>query len=239
MHVAHVAGPRNDPGVEAELGAVMDGGAVPQAEQPVDPEDGLAYVVVPVELDVAHPTSGMPAPGRRALHGKTKQALTATGVGVDHDGGLDHGTWSVVRDMYPEANIPVLQLSIDYHQPPEYHYALAKELAALRRRGVLIIGSGFMTHGLPFLEDFRPEAAPPAWSKEFDLWTAETLANGDVDALVDYKRRAPGVRLAHPTVDHFVPLFVALGASLGKKETPDTVIDGYFLGLSKRSVQFE
>ena len=80
---------------------------------------------------------------------------------------------------------------------------------------------------------------PPAWSREFDLWSAETLASGDVDALVDYKRRAPGVRFAHPTVDHFVPLFVALGASLAVNEAPDTVIDGYFLGLSKRSVQFD
>jgi len=95
-----------------------------------------------------------------------------------------------------------------------------------------------MTHGLPFIEDFRPDATPPAWSKEFDHWSAETLAKGDVDALVDYKRRAPGVRFAHPTVDHFVPLFVSLGAALGEKEVPQTVIEGYFLGLSKRSVQF-
>ena len=116
---------------------------------------------------------------------------------------------------------------------------LGRKLAPLRDEGVLIMGSGFMTHGLPFLEDFRPDATPPAWSKEFDLWSAETLAKGDVDALVDYKRRAPAVRFAHPTVDHFVPLFVALGASLDRNESPDTVIDGYFLGLSKRSVQFD
>ena len=115
----------------------------------------------------------------------------------------------------------------------------AGSAAAVIDEGVLVMGSGFMIHGLPFLEDFRPDAAPPAWSKEFDLWSAETLARGDVDALVDYRRRAPGVRYAHPTVDHFVPLFVALGASLATKESPETVIDGYYLGLSKRSVQFE
>src|SRR5207247_2436347 len=81
-----------------------------------------------------------------------------------------------------------------------------------------------------------PGAPAPGWSKEFDAWAAETLARGDVDALVDYRRTAPGLPYAHPTVDHFVPLFVALGASLD--ETPRTVIDGYFLGLSKRSVEF-
>jgi 4,5-DOPA dioxygenase extradiol len=101
------------------------------------------------------------------------------------------------------------------------------------------MGSGFLTHGLPFLTDFRPDAAPPSWSSEFDAWAAERLASGDVDGLVDYRRRAPGIRYAHPTVDHFVPLFVAVGASLERTETPRTVIDGYFLGLSKRSVEFD
>jgi len=101
------------------------------------------------------------------------------------------------------------------------------------------MGSGFMTHGLPFLRDFRPDAPAPTWSKEFDHWAAETLAKGDVDALLDYKRRAPGLPYAHPTVDHFVPLFVTLGASIDTLDTGKTVIDGYFLGLSKRSLQYE
>jgi 4,5-DOPA dioxygenase extradiol len=100
------------------------------------------------------------------------------------------------------------------------------------------MGSGFLTHGLPFLTDFRTDAPAPNWSVEFDNWTAEMLARGDLDALLDYRRRAPALRFAHPTVDHFVPLFVTLGASLETAETPDTIIDGYFLGLSKRSVQF-
>ena len=116
--------------------------------------------------------------------------------------------------------------------------ALGTRLAPLRDEGVLIMGSGFMTHGLPFLRDFRKDAPAPSWSMEFDGWVAEALARGDVDALLDYRRRAPGLPYAHPTVDHFVPLFVALGASLEKADSGRTVIDGYFLGLSKRSLQF-
>src|SRR5947207_526694 len=156
----------------------------------------------------------------------------------DPNRGLDHGAYVPLTVMYPQADIPVLQVSMPSLDSKDL-LDLGRKLAPLRDEGVLIMGSGFMTHGLPFLEDFRPDATPPAWSTEFDLWSAETLAKGDVDALVDYRRRAPGVRYAHPTVDHFVPLFVALGASLAAKESPETVIEGYFLGLSKRSVQFD
>jgi 4,5-DOPA dioxygenase extradiol len=140
--------------------------------------------------------------------------------------------------MYPEADVPVLQISMPSLDAGEL-LALGRKLAPLRDEGVLVMGSGFMTHGLPFLRDFRNDAPPPSWSKEFDAWAAETLAKGDVDALLDYRRRAPGLPYAHPTVDHFVPLFVALGASLEQVDRGRTVIDGYFLGLSKRSLQFE
>ena len=139
--------------------------------------------------------------------------------------------------MYPKADVPVLQISMPSLDSREL-LDLGRKLAPLRDEGVLIMGSGFLTHGLPFLRDFRTDAPPPAWSSEFDAWSAETLSKGDVDSLLDYRGRAPGVRYAHPTVDHFVPLFVSLGASLDK-EIPDTVIEGYFLGLSKRSVQFD
>lgn len=179
-----------------------------------------------------------PAPGAPELAQRVRDLLPGQPIASAPRRGLDHGAYVPLTVMWPAADIPVLQISMPSLDANEL-LELGKKLAPLRDEGVLIMGSGFMTHGLPFLEDFRPEAAPPAWSKEFDLWSAETLAKGDVDALVDYKRRAPGVRFAHPTVDHFVPLFVALGASLGTRERPDTVIDGYFLGLSKRSVQFE
>ena len=179
------------------------------------------------------------SPGAPDLAAKVKGLMPATEPVIEREmRGLDHGAWVPLMAMYPAADIPVLQMSMP-DLDPQHLFDVGRRLAPLRDEGVLIVGSGFMTHGLPFLEDFRPEAVPPAWSKEFDRWSAETLAKGDVDTLLDYKRRAPGVRFAHPTVDHFVPLFVALGASLDTKETPDTVIDGYFLGLSKRSIQFD
>jgi 4,5-DOPA dioxygenase extradiol len=107
-------------------------------------------------------------------------------------------------------------------------------LRPLRDEGVLVMGSGFMTHGLPFLRDFRTDAEPPAWSSEFDAWVAEALARHDVDGLAAY-RGVPSARYAHPTADHFVPLFVTLGAC-GAAEVA-TPIGGYWLGLSKRSIQ--
>lgn len=179
-----------------------------------------------------------PSPGAPALAQRVRELLAPHPVAEAPRRGLDHGAYVPLTVMYPGADIPVLQISMPSLDAREL-LELGRRLAPLRDEGVLIIGSGFMTHGLPFLRDFRPEATPPAWSVEFDLWAAETLARGDLDTLVDYRTTAPAVRYAHPTVDHFVPLFVSLGASLGTAEIPRTVIDGYFLGLAKRSVQFE
>lgn len=179
------------------------------------------------------------SPGAPWLAERVKQLVGAsTPVAEEPQRGLDHGAYVPLTVMYPEADIPVLQISmpsLDARQLLE----LGKKLAPLRDEGVLIMGSGFMTHGLPFLRDFRPDAPAPSWSEEFDQWAAENLAKGDVDALLDYKHRAPGLPYAHPTVDHFVPLFVTVGASLDALDTGRTVIDGYFLGLSKRSLQFD
>src|SRR6202044_2560843 len=108
-------------------------------------------------------------------------------------------------------------------------------LRPLRDEGVLIVGSGFLTHGLPFLQDFRFDAAPPGWSAEFDHWAAEALDAGDVDTLADF-RDAPAARYAHPTTEHFAPLFVTLGAA-GGSPAPATTITGHWLGLAKRSIQ--
>ena len=99
-----------------------------------------------------------------------------------------------------------------------------------------IIGSGFMTHGLPFLRDWRIDAQAPGWSSDFDAWAAQSLANGDVETLANFKSKAPGMPYAHPTVEHFTPLFVTLGAAENPEVAPDTLIDGYFMGLSKRSI---
>ena len=150
--------------------------------------------------------------------------------------GLDHGAWVPLKIMYPEADITVLQMSLPTHDP-ERLLDLGRRLRPLRDEGVLIIGSGFLTHGLPFLTEFRIDAAAPGWSTEFDAWAAEALARGDVDTLAGYRSAAPGMPYAHPTVEHYTPLFVTLGASSDPSEPGEQKIEGYWMGLSKRSLQ--
>lgn len=150
--------------------------------------------------------------------------------------GLDHGAYIPLMAMYPDADIPVIQMSIPTHDP-ETLLTLGKSLRVLREHGVLIIGSGFLTHGLPFLKEFRIEASPPTWSVEFDAWAREAIARHDIDSLMKFKELAPGMPYAHPTVEHLTPLFVALGASTDLNVTPETVIDGFWMGLAKTSFQ--
>jgi 4,5-DOPA dioxygenase extradiol len=150
--------------------------------------------------------------------------------------GLDHGAWVPLKIMFPEADIPVLQMSLPT-QDPYRLLALGERLRPLREEGVLIIGSGFLTHGLPFLRDWSIDAAAPGWSSDFDHWAAEALAAGDVDTLASYKTKAPGMPYAHPTVEHYTPLFITLGAATDPGEAGIQVIDGFWLGLSKRSLQ--
>jgi 4,5-DOPA dioxygenase extradiol len=148
--------------------------------------------------------------------------------------GLDHGAWVPLKVMYPDADIPVLQMSMPTQDPGRL-LEIGRRLKPLRDEGVLIIGSGFMTHGLRYLRDWSTDAVAPTWSSEFDAWASEALAKGDVDALANFKELAPGMPYAHPTVEHFIPLFITLGASASADKAPDTLIDGYFMGLSKRS----
>jgi len=150
--------------------------------------------------------------------------------------GLDHGAWVPMKLMYPDADIPVLQMSLPTHDPGRL-MELGRRLRPLRDEGVLIIGSGFLTHGLPFLKEFRIDAAVPGWSQDFDLWAAEAISKGDVDTLASYRDLAPGMPYAHPTVEHYTPLFVALGAAADPSEPATQKIDGYWMGLSKRSYQ--
>ncbi|WP_370288932.1 dioxygenase [Nocardioides sp.] len=150
--------------------------------------------------------------------------------------GLDHGAWVPLRIMYPEADIPVLQMSLPTHDPGRL-MELGRRLRPLREEGVLIVGSGFLTHGLPFLTEFRIDAAVPGWSSDFDAWAADALARGDVDELASFRDRAPGLPYAHPTVEHYSPLFVTLGAATDPASPAEQVIDGFWMGLSKRSLQ--
>jgi 4,5-DOPA dioxygenase extradiol len=157
-------------------------------------------------------------------------------VAHDPERRLDHGAYVPLTVMYPDADIPVLQISMPTLDPQRL-LALGARLRPLRDEGVLVIGSGFTTHGLPFLDDPSPGSTPPGWSVEFDAWASERLASGDLDALIDFRAKAPGMPYAHPTIEHFAPLFVALGASGDPEQVPEQVIDGYWMGLAKRSIQ--
>ncbi len=150
--------------------------------------------------------------------------------------GLDHGAWVPINIMYPHGDIPVIQLSLPTHDPVKL-MDLGRRLKSLRDHGVLIVGSGFMTHGLPFLREFRIDAPAPGWSTEFDIWAKEALDRGDLESLINYKTLAPGMPYAHPTVEHFTPLFVTLGAATDIESAVAEKIDGYWMGLSKRSFE--
>jgi 4,5-DOPA dioxygenase extradiol len=177
-----------------------------------------------------------PAPGAPALAARVRQLLTPTQpVADDARRGLDHGAFVPLLGMYPAADVPVLQLSLPTLEPQPL-LALGRALAPLRDEGVLLVGSGFLTHNLRAF-DPRPGARPQAWAQELDGWTADVLVRKSFDELVDYRRRAPGVTQALPTHEHFAPLLVAAGAA----DAADPVtfpIDGFWLGsFSRRSVQ--
>lgn len=152
--------------------------------------------------------------------------------------GLDHGAWVPMMAMYPLGDVPVIQLSLPTHQPDELR-RIGARLRELPDEGVLVLGSGFLTHGLPYLTRehwMEPDTAAPSWSVEFDAWAQEALASGDLDALAGYDQ-APGMPYAHPTAEHFSPLFVVQGVA-SPDAAAEQVIDGFWMGLSKRSVQY-
>ena len=175
------------------------------------------------------------SPDATSLAAKVAALMPKTESIAQSDRGLDHGAWVPLRVMYPGADIPVLQMSMPTSDPGKL-MEIGRRLQPLRDEGVLIIGSGFMTHGLRYLRDWTPDAIAPTWSSDFDHWAAEALSRGDVDALASYKDLAPAVQYAHPTVEHFTPLFITLGAATDTSAAPETLIDGYFMGLSKRSI---
>jgi 4,5-DOPA dioxygenase extradiol len=178
-----------------------------------------------------------PAPGAPALAERVRDVLQATQPVADApERGLDHGAYVPLVAMYPNADVPVLQMSLPSEDPQEL-FDLGRALQELRDEGVLIIGSGFITHNLRTI-DWSGESAPPPWAQEFDTWTAEALARRDVDALLDYQRKGPGAQMALPTREHFVPLLVALGAA-AEGEAVQFPISGFWMGsLTRRSVQF-
>lgn len=182
-------------------------------------------------------TLNYPTPDASALAREVSSLMPSDSPAHQHPSrGLDHGAWVPLMVMYPLADVPVLQLSIPTSDPSAL-LALGARLRPLRESGVLVIGSGFLTHGLPFLtREMVFGSSVPGWSSDFDLWASEALARGDVETLARF-RQAPGMPYAHPTADHFLPLFVTLGAASDPSAPVATVIDGYWMGLAKRSFQ--
>ncbi|KJY41222.1 extradiol ring-cleavage dioxygenase [Streptomyces sp. NRRL B-1568] len=175
------------------------------------------------------------APGAPELAAQVRKMLRRPGTPVHGmpDRGLDHGAYVPLVEMYPGADVPVLQMSMPTLDPQRL-LEIGRRLAPLRDEGVLIVGSGFFTHNLAALR----HAGVPGWSAEFDAWGEEALRAGDVDALLGFEDKAPAAALAHPRTEHFAPLFVTLGASEGEPAGSRSVIDGFWMGLAKRSVQF-
>ncbi|GAB3395900.1 dioxygenase family protein [Amycolatopsis echigonensis] len=179
------------------------------------------------------------APGAPELAAKVRKLLHSTDTPVHDapDRGLDHGAYVPLVEMFPDADVPVLQISMPSLDPRAL-YDLGRKLAPLRDEGVLIIGSGFFTHNLRAMREVDgTDGTPPGWSAEFDHWGDEALRAHDLDALLDFQHKAPAAAMAHPRIEHFAPLFVSLGASSAEGEGR-TVIDGFWHGLAKRSLEF-
>lgn len=152
-----------------------------------------------------------PAPGSPELALETKKIITKTEVELDDKWGLDHGAWSVIRHLYPKADIPVIQMSIDYSQPAKYHYELAKEISGLRNKGVLIIGSGNMVHNLRMVAwDKLNEQYAFDWATEANEKMKSYILSGDHQKLIDFKSQGKAFDLAIPTPEHYMPLLYAL-----------------------------
>ncbi len=178
------------------------------------------------------------APGAPDLAAKVRGLMPVNEPVLDRETrGLDHGAWVPLKAMYPDADIPVLQMSMP-DLDPGHLFEIGRRLAPLRDEGVLIVGSGFLTHGLPFIHEyFMGKPGAPQWSIDFDQWATEALDRGDIDTLFAFREKAPGMPYAHPTVEHLAPLFVTLGAAAKPDQAPDYAIEGYFYGLSKRSFE--
>ena len=154
-----------------------------------------------------------PAPGSPELARETAELLLPEIVEEDHSWGLDHGSWSVIRHLYPNAEIPVIQLSIDYTKPPQYHFDLAKKLQKLREKGILIIGSGNIVHNLRMIDwkNINTVGAGWDWAVEAREKTNNWLLDGNFQNLIDYQRQGVALQTAVPSPDHYLPLIYSLG----------------------------
>ncbi len=151
-----------------------------------------------------------PAPGNSILANAAKEIVTKTNVELDNSWGLDHGTWSVLKHIYPAADVPVVQLSIDHNKSPQWHYELANELSVLRKKGILIIGSGNIVHNLR-LADWRNPLSAYDWADEMNSKFKVLIANGNYGDLINYRSLGKEAMMAVPTAEHYIPLLYILG----------------------------
>jgi 4,5-DOPA dioxygenase extradiol len=184
---------------------------VPTVSRAVQPETIHDFSGFPEELYRMQ----YPAPGAPQMAETAARLLQQAGIPVllDDTHGLDHGAWVPLSIMFPQADIPVAQLSLQPEQTPAWHLALGRELRPLREQGVLIVGSGAITHNLRAMFKHPPGEPAPAWVIEFRDWIATKINEGDLDALSAYRTLAPHAVQNHPTDEHLLPLFVALGAA--------------------------
>jgi 4,5-DOPA dioxygenase extradiol len=180
------------------------------------------------------------APGAPELAARVREVLSGHGIeaGRDIHRGWDHGVWVPLLHLYPQADIPLLQLALPGEFPADQIYALGRALAPLRDHGVLILASGVLVHNLGTI-DYREREPTPPWALEFDGWCARCLEDGNHQALMDVERVSPGFRQAHPTPEHFTPILVAAGAASVDGAPASFPVEGFEYGsLSRRCVQF-
>jgi 4,5-DOPA dioxygenase extradiol len=182
---------------------------VTAAEQPKTIHD--FYGFPPALSSVQYSAKGNPA-----LAKLTQETITNTSIHLDYDWGFDHGAWSVMKKMYPAADVPMIEMSIDYAKPPQYHYDLAKELQSLRSKGVLIIGSGNMVHNLRMVAWHQPESFAFDWAIEANELFKNKIADNQHQDLIHYTSLGKAVELAVPTPDHYFPMLYALGLKTEK-----------------------
>jgi len=182
-----------------------------------------------------------PAPGSPAWAARIAQLVSQPANGQpldldDHEWGLDHGSWGVLKPMFPEADIPVIQLSIDMNRPTTEHFSLGRQLVSLRDQGVLIVASGNTVHNLRVMQWSAFPDQAYAWTAEFDQWVAAQISAGTPEGLCDYASLGETARMAHPSHDHYLPLLVAAGAARAD-DTPHFFNDRYQAGsVAMRSV---
>jgi 4,5-DOPA dioxygenase extradiol len=178
-----------------------------------------------------------PAPGDPALAARVRDVLAPLPVALDETWGLDHGAWSVLYHLFPEADIPVVQLSIDQTQPPSFHYEIGKLLAPLRKEDILVVGSGNLVHNLQAYQWTRPEAEAFGWAARFEERVRALLQGGRDSQLIDYAGMGSDAKLSVPTPDHYLPLLYVLG-SRGKSEAVSFPVEGFDGGsMSMLTVQ--